>query len=84
MERTLVDVAARSHVLLCSVDSYILKLRNPVDLRRHVLWGIIAQRDTMVNSFARVIEKLGLQRRAKAIPSITEYMAAHDQTKAAT
>jgi hypothetical protein len=67
MERAIVDMAVRSHLLLSSVDRYILSLPCPVNRQRHQLFSVVLQRDTLANSLARNLERLGLRRRAKQL-----------------
>ena len=81
MELAIVDTIVRSHLILCSVDRYLLSIPSVVNRQKHELFAVVLQRDTLANSIARNLERLGLERRAKALPSIQEYMAGKDAEK---
>jgi hypothetical protein len=74
MEMAIVEMACRSHLLLSSVDRYLLSLPCPVNRQRHTLFPVVLQRDQLANSLARNLERLGLQRRAKQLPSLQDVM----------
>ena len=75
MELAIVDMIVRSHLLVCSIDRYLLSLPSPVNRQRHQAFPIVLQRQQLVDSLARNLERLGLKRRAKALPSLQEYLA---------
>jgi hypothetical protein len=81
MERAIIDMAVRSHLLLSSIDRYLLSLPCPVNRQRHQAFAILLQRDTLANSLARNLERLGLRRRAREAPSLASYVDAHDARK---
>jgi hypothetical protein len=78
MERATVDIIVRSHLLLSSVDQYLLGLPCPVNRQKHQLFAVVLQRDTLANSICRNLERLGLSRRAKAVPTLAELLAERD------
>src|SRR5262249_15397592 len=80
MELAIVEIIMRSHLLLSSIDRYILSLPVPVNRQRHQLFPVVLQRDTLANSLARNLERLGLRRRAKALPTLAEIMSGPPQT----
>jgi hypothetical protein len=56
-QRTLVELAARSKLLLDSIDVYILSLPSPVDRRRRVLYPCVLERQRLVGSLLATLEK---------------------------
>jgi hypothetical protein len=74
MERAIIDMIVRSHLLVASIDRYILSLPCPVNRQRHTLYPVVAQRDQLANSLCRNLERLGLKRRPKPLPSLAEKM----------
>src|SRR5262245_35896780 len=76
--QAIIDMVVRSYLLICSIDRYLLSLPSPVNRQRHQLFAVVLQRDTLANSLARNLERLGLRRRAREVPSLASYVEAHD------
>jgi hypothetical protein len=74
----LVDLAIRQWLLLDSVDGYLLTLPSLVDRRHRRLWQVVMDRNALAASLERTLARLGLERRAKPVPSLEEYIAAKD------
>ena len=74
----LVDLAIRQWLLLDSVDGYLLTLPSLVDKRHRRLWQVVLDRNMLAASLERTLARLGLERRAKPVPSWEEYMRAKD------
>ena len=74
----LVDLAIRQWLLLDSVDGYLLTLPSLVDRRHRRVWQIVLDRNALAASLERTLVRLGVERRAKPVPTLEEYMAAKD------
>ena len=74
----LVDLAIRQWLLLDCVDGYLLTLPSLVDKRHRRVWQVVLDRNMLAASLERTLARLGLERRAKPVPSLEEYMRAKD------
>jgi hypothetical protein len=79
MEKAIIEMIVRAHLLVSSIDRYILALPCPVNRQRHTLYPVVAQRDQLANSLCRNLERLGLKRRPKPLPSLAEIMSGPPQ-----
>lgn len=74
-ELAIIELCTRSFLMLESVDKYLLSVPSLVNRQKHRLFNVVLERETLANSLARNLERLGLKRRAKALPSLQEYLA---------
>jgi hypothetical protein len=81
-QRALVDLAVRSKLLVDSVDAYVLAMASPVNKSRRILHPVIVQRTALVAQLQGLLKDLGLERRAKPVPDLGDYLAAKVETKA--
>lgn len=72
----LVDMAARTWLYIGSVDLWLLEQRSLVNLRRRSLLPVVRERQQLVDSLARLLTTLGLERRARKVPDLREYVEA--------
>jgi hypothetical protein len=63
----LLDLTARTWLLLETVDAAILSLPSPLDRRRRVLLPIIRERQHLADSLLRYLQALGLDRHSPAV-----------------
>jgi hypothetical protein len=70
----LIDLAARSKLLLDSIDAWLLVQPSLVDKRKRALLSVIQQRKGLADSLALYLDKLGLKRQARPAKSLAEYM----------
>jgi hypothetical protein len=73
-ERVIVDLAVRTHLMVSSLDNYLLSLGSLVNKRKRALWPVVRERAILADSLARYMGQLGLQKRGKPIPSLSEYL----------
>ena len=74
----LIDLAIRQWLLLDSVDGYLLTLPSLVDRRHRRVWQVVLDRHMLAANLERTLARLGLERRAKPVPTLEEYMGAKD------
>ena len=74
-ERVIVDMAVRTHLLVTSVDNYLLSLGSLVNRRKRALWPVVRERVALADSLARYMGQLGLKRREKPIPDLNTYLS---------
>jgi hypothetical protein len=72
-KRTLIEKAARLCLYIDSVDHWILE--QPSLIRKRAILPAVMQRQTLVDGLARTLRDLGLERQAKPLPSLAEYLA---------
>jgi hypothetical protein len=58
------------------VDAYLLGLPSLVNRQRRVLFPVVTQRTQLAEQLAKTLERLGLQRVAREVPSLSAYLAA--------
>ena len=73
-ERALVELATKTHLMLESIDRYLLEQPSLVNKSRRQLFPVVLQRQQLADSLARYMTMLGLKRRQRKLPSLTEYL----------
>jgi hypothetical protein len=73
-QRALVDVIVRQKLLLESVDAWLLVQPSLVSARKKALLPVVRERQGLADSLARYLAQLGLERRAKPVPSLADYL----------
>ncbi len=81
MERSIVELATKTQLLLSSIDKFLLEQPSLVNKRRRQLFPVVLQRQQLADALARYISQLGLKRRPKPAPSIQDYLAARQDTE---
>jgi hypothetical protein len=74
-QRALVDVIVRQKLLLESVDAWLLMQPSLVNGRTRSLIPVVRERQGLADSLARYLAQLGLERRAKPVPSLNDYLS---------
>jgi hypothetical protein len=72
----LVDQAVVQRYLVASLDAYVLSLPALVNKRSRCLFPIVRERTAQVNLLRDLLRDLGLERKAKPVPDLAEYLAA--------
>ena len=75
-QETLLELAAQSWVIVSSLDDWIGRQPSLVTRKRQLL-PVVVQRQTLVDSLSRLLDKLGTKRRAKPV-SLPDYLREHD------
>ena len=76
MERSIVELATKTQLLLSSIDKFLLEQPSLVNKRRRQLFPVVLQRQQLADALSRYLSQLGLKRRAKPALTIQDYMAA--------
>lgn len=74
----LIEQAAIKAVIVQAVGEWILKQECPVN-DRQALVAVVMQHDVLQRGLAKLLETLGLERRAKPVPDLGSYLAAKVQ-----
>jgi hypothetical protein len=83
-QRALVDLAVRTKLMLDSIDAWLLKQPSLVNVRRRALWPVVRERTQLADAIARYLAALGLERRAKPVTPLHEYLANRAQPPSQT
>jgi hypothetical protein len=79
---TLIDSATKTMLYLNHVDSYLMQAPSLVNKRKRALLPILRERQALVDSLARLLSQIGLERQAKPIKPLDQYLAEKDAAKA--
>ena len=75
-QRALVDLAARTKLYVDAVDAWIVEQPSLVLARKRSILPVVRERQALADSLARLLSQLGLDRRAKEVPTLSTYLAA--------
>src|SRR6266704_2451218 len=81
-QQMLVSLIVRTHLLIESADRFILAMPSPVNRQKRTLFPVIEQRQRLVDSMARLLGQLGLDRKRRPAPSLSVILAQHDPAQA--
>ncbi len=70
--RALVELATRTHLMVESVDRYILGMPCLVNKSRRQLFAVVRERQQLADSLTRQLAQIGLERQAKDARSYAE------------
>lgn len=70
----LVDLAVRTKLLVDSVDAYVLAMPSPVNKKRRQLFAVVVQRQALVGQLQSLLRDLGLERKAREVPTLADYI----------
>ncbi len=79
MERSIVELATKTQLLLSSIDKFLLEQPSLVNKRRRQLFPVVLQRQQLADGLARYMRQLGLKRRPKPAPSLSDYLASRSE-----
>ncbi len=74
-ETAIVDLAVKTKLILDSVDNWLLTQPSLINLRKRALLPVVTQRQQLADALARYMTTLGLERKAKPVPGLSEYLA---------
>jgi hypothetical protein len=81
---TLVNLAVKTKLLLDSIDRWLLQQPTLVNARKRTVLPVVLQRGQLADSLARYMMHLGLERRARPLPDLRDYLAAKAEAKEPT
>jgi hypothetical protein len=61
-QETLIEMAARSKIILDSIDNWILGQPTLINSRKKTVLFVVQQRQTIADGLLRLLDKLGIQR----------------------
>jgi len=73
-QAALVEMATRTRLLIDSADAWLLAQDSIVLKRRGTLLPAVRERQTLVDSLARLLSALGLERRSRPVQDLREFL----------
>jgi hypothetical protein len=73
--RALVELATRTHLMVESVDRYILGMPSLVNKSKRAIFAVVKERQALADALARYLAALGLDRAPKPAPSLDDFMS---------
>lgn len=70
----LIDLATRTRLYVESLDAWLMEQPSLILKRRRAVLPVLRERQQLADSLARLLGQLGLERRAKSIPTLNEYL----------
>lgn len=74
-QRQLIDLAVKTKLLLDSIDAYLVKQPSLVNHRKRMVLPVVLQRQQLADALARYMTQLGLEKKVKLVPALSDYLA---------
>ena len=74
-QRALVEIITRTMLYLNHLDAFLMQQKRLVDRKKKTVLPVLLQRQQLADSLSRHLVALGLERRAKPVQSLHEYVA---------
>jgi hypothetical protein len=81
-QEVIISLAVRTHLLVHSIDNYLLSLGGLVNRRKRSLWPIVKERTALADSLARYVAMLGLQKKQKPVMDLCSYLESKERRNA--
>lgn len=75
-EHALIDLCVKSKLMLDSIDNWLLVQPSLINMRRKCLLPVVRERQALADGLSRYLGQLGLERRAKPVLSLMNYLSA--------
>ena len=76
-QMALVDMVVRTRLYVDSLDAWLMEQESLVNWKRKSVLPVLRERQQLVDSLARILGQLGLERKAKPVPALSEYLDAN-------
>ncbi|MEQ1679264.1 MAG: hypothetical protein ABL950_01460 [Nitrospira sp.] len=74
MELSVIELATKTHLMLSSIDRFLLEQKSLINKSRRMLFPIVMQRQTLADALAGYMKTLGLKKKAKPPISLSDYL----------
>jgi hypothetical protein len=74
MEISVIELACKTHLLLASVDRFLLEQKSLVNKSKRQLFPIVLQRQSLADALAAYMKQLGMKKKGKPALSLSEYL----------
>lgn len=75
MELSVVELACKTHLLLASIDRFLLEQKSLINKSKRQLFPIVLQRQTLADALVGYMRTLGLKKKSKPVLSLNDYLA---------
>jgi len=80
MELSVIELATKTHLLLASVDRFLLEQKSLINKSKRQLFPVVLQRQVLADALAGYMRQLGMKKRARPPTSLTDYLAKKQET----
>lgn len=77
-QRAIIELAVRTHLMLESVDGYLLSMPSLVNRQKRQLFAVVKERQALADALTRYLTVLGLEKRKRDVPTLAEYLEAQN------
>ena len=81
-KKALVEMCTRTKLYVDHLDSYLMELSTLVNRRKKTVWPVLRERQQLCDSLAKMLVQLGLERQAKKVPTLQEYLLTKEKESA--
>lgn len=74
MELSVIELACKTHLLLASIDRFLLGQASLINKSKRQLFPIVTQRQVLADALARYMGQLGLKKKTKPVLSLADYL----------
>jgi len=75
MERSVIELATKTHLILASIDRFLLEQSSLVNKSKRQLFPIVLQRQALADALAAYMKQLGMKKKRKPPASLGDYLA---------
>jgi hypothetical protein len=75
----LVELIVRTRLYVDSLDAWIMERKSLVLAKRRAVLPVLRERQVLVDSLSRLLAQVGLERKARPMPTASEIMRGGDQ-----
>jgi hypothetical protein len=79
-ERVLIETCARDHVILSSIDAWLMRQPSLVHSKKRTTYPIVLQRAQLADSLTRRLQAIGLKRRPRPTKSLADLLTTESTT----
>jgi hypothetical protein len=79
-QRGLVQLAARTYLYVNHLDAWLMEQPSLVINKRKAVLPVLKERTQLADALSRYLQALGLERQAKTIPSLADYLSGKVQS----
>lgn len=84
MELSVIELATKTHLLLASVDRFLLEQKSLVNKSKRQLFPIVLQRQALADALSAYMKQLGMKKKAKPVLSLSDYLNGNGKAKTPT
>lgn len=74
MELSVIELATKTHLLLASVDRFLLGQKSLINKSKRQLFPIVVQRQVLADALSAYMKQLGMKKKAKPVLSLSDYL----------